>query len=374
MQPRYQIFISSTFKDLEKEREAVLKAVLELQHFPSGMELFTASNSAPWEVIEKLIEESDYYVLVIGGKYGSMDEDGISFTEREYDLAVKLNKHVLAFPHAEPEKLTADKFELDPAIREKLEKFKKKVCRHLLKPYRTPEDLRGNVLASLAIAFQKFPQTGWVKKSGQDKQELMSKIIGLQDENLRLREENKSLKDAASGWAEIDGLARGDEKLQIEFEIAVLNPNSTDFLIKQESQSVTTHVLFFTWDEVFFFLAYGLIHQPLTTNDLRGMYHPMLLQHFEETEEYKRLLVDHKKPERWTLNTVNPNIDTILLQLLGLGLIDKTHSEKPPSKGRSPWESDSLGDDIITRWTLTKRGQQKYLLANGVRSQQTSQS
>lgn len=43
-QPRYQIFVSSTFKDLREEREAVLNAILKLNQFPAGMELFPATN------------------------------------------------------------------------------------------------------------------------------------------------------------------------------------------------------------------------------------------------------------------------------------------------------------------------------------------
>ena len=71
-QPRYQIFVSSTFQDLEEERKAILNAILKLNQFPAGMEIFPAANDTAWELIKKVIEDSDYYVLVIGGRYGSM--------------------------------------------------------------------------------------------------------------------------------------------------------------------------------------------------------------------------------------------------------------------------------------------------------------
>ena len=101
-QPRYQIFVSSTFRDLEDERQAVLKAILELNQFPAGMEIFPAVNDTAWEHIEKVIKESDYYVLIIGGKYGSIDsESGLSYTEKEYDFAVSQNIPVLAFTHSD---------------------------------------------------------------------------------------------------------------------------------------------------------------------------------------------------------------------------------------------------------------------------------
>lgn len=40
---RYQVFVSSTFRDLEVERQKVLQAVLEIKAFPAGMELFPSA-------------------------------------------------------------------------------------------------------------------------------------------------------------------------------------------------------------------------------------------------------------------------------------------------------------------------------------------
>jgi hypothetical protein len=99
MEKRYQVFISSTFRDLQKEREAVLKAVLELNHMPAGMELFPASDDSAWQLIKDVIDSSDYYVLIIAGRYGSMDEVGIGYTEKEYQYAVSVNKPVIPLLH-----------------------------------------------------------------------------------------------------------------------------------------------------------------------------------------------------------------------------------------------------------------------------------
>lgn len=41
---RYQVFVSSTFRDLVPERQNVLQAILEVQAFPAGMELFASAN------------------------------------------------------------------------------------------------------------------------------------------------------------------------------------------------------------------------------------------------------------------------------------------------------------------------------------------
>ena len=68
---RYQVFISSTYVDLQEERREVLRAVLELDHMPAGMELFPATDDSAWDLIKGVIDSSDYYVVIIGGRYGS---------------------------------------------------------------------------------------------------------------------------------------------------------------------------------------------------------------------------------------------------------------------------------------------------------------
>lgn len=60
MDKRYQVFISSTFVDLVDERQAVLKAILELDQMPAGMELFPASDDEAWRLIRDVIDASDY--------------------------------------------------------------------------------------------------------------------------------------------------------------------------------------------------------------------------------------------------------------------------------------------------------------------------
>src|SRR5690242_17524350 len=127
MEKRFQIFVSSTFRDLQDERREVIQALLEMDCFPAGMELFPASNKDAWSLIKRVIDQSDYYILVIGGKYGSVDAEGISYTEREYDYALHGEKPILPFLHANPDIIPAGKTELEPATRERLGNFRKRV-------------------------------------------------------------------------------------------------------------------------------------------------------------------------------------------------------------------------------------------------------
>lgn len=64
MEKRYQIFISSTFADLEEERKEVMEAIINLDCFPAGIEMFPAVDIEQFEYIKSIIDQSDYYILI----------------------------------------------------------------------------------------------------------------------------------------------------------------------------------------------------------------------------------------------------------------------------------------------------------------------
>ena len=77
MEKRYQVFVSSTYADLKNERSRVIQTLMEMDCIPSGMELFPASDEEQWEFIKRIIDDCDYYLLIIGGKYGKPGPDGL---------------------------------------------------------------------------------------------------------------------------------------------------------------------------------------------------------------------------------------------------------------------------------------------------------
>lgn len=163
---RYQIFVSSTFRDLELERREVMQAILELDSFPAGMELFPAATEEAWKLIESVIEESDYYILIIGGRYGSTDEAGVSYTQREYELAKRIGKPILAFLHGDPGKICLEHSEMSAELREKLERFRSEIQRfHHCKYWTSAEELAGKVTRSLVQITKNHPAIGWVRAS-----------------------------------------------------------------------------------------------------------------------------------------------------------------------------------------------------------------
>lgn len=96
MNKKLQVFVSSTYTDLIEERQAAVQAILDAGHIPAGMELFKAGKSQ-MRTIQKWIDDSDIYMLILGGRYGSIEEEsGLSYTELEYRYALSKNMPVFA--------------------------------------------------------------------------------------------------------------------------------------------------------------------------------------------------------------------------------------------------------------------------------------
>ena len=97
MYKKLQVFISSTFLDLIEERQAVVQAILGARHLPAGMELFCAGDKSQLITIKQWIDQSDVFMLILGGRYGSIDpESGKSYVQLEYEHAVHTDKPLFA--------------------------------------------------------------------------------------------------------------------------------------------------------------------------------------------------------------------------------------------------------------------------------------
>ena len=194
---RYQIFVSSTYIDLWEEREKLLFAILKLNYIPAGMEFFPAMDEEQMSFIMRRIDESDYYALLLGARYGSLDKDGISYTEREYDYAVKQGKKVIALLHKNPDKIERGKTDKDEDLYNKLMAFRERVQNggRLVAFWENTDDLISNFYASLIQTTQRYPAIGWMRGDVLANAETIQKVATLELENQRLREYIKNIGD-----------------------------------------------------------------------------------------------------------------------------------------------------------------------------------
>lgn len=193
---RYQIFVSSTYLDLINTRQEVTKHILNMNHVPAGMEMFSSNGYPQWETIKKTIDSSDYYILIIGERYGSLcSDEGISFTEKEFNYAQSKGIPTLCFLSSSNYTTTKDKRESDSDKQNKLEIFRNKITTNLLcDMWNTEDELIGKVSAALYKIFSDRPGIGWIRGNTADPDNL-SKLVKLMEENSILRERIKKLEE-----------------------------------------------------------------------------------------------------------------------------------------------------------------------------------
>lgn len=165
---KYQVFISSTYTDLLEERQAAVEAILKKGHIPAGMELFTAGDKSQWEIIKKWIDDSDIYFLLLGGRYGSIDNaTGLSYTEMEYNYAIEKNKPFFALCLADeildkkPVEIIKD-FDLKNP---KYIAFKEKITKKMCAFPQNIDQIKNEINHSLdnLISENKDKMKGWIK-------------------------------------------------------------------------------------------------------------------------------------------------------------------------------------------------------------------
>jgi len=326
---RYQVFVSSTYRDLEEERRAVIQTVIALDCIPAGMELFPAADEEQFAFIKRVIDDCDYYLLIIGGRYGSVDAAGISYTEKEFDYAVSRGLKVVGLIHENPGKIALDKSEKEPAQREKLEKFKTKVRDgRLVKGWNNTSELPGLVAVSLQNAIKTYPAVGWIRASKAASEDLLNEINELRKQNARMQRVLSELKPPPA----IAGLAGLDEEITLRGEYS-------DGRIRYRAYEVKT-----TWRQIFLHVS------------------PYLEKSPNEYDVKRTLEKAYSVGTDSSYHLDDQIFQTIGVQLKALGLVKITYS--PPTEGFAR----TLLSPTAGIWSLTRSGEHLMLELRTIRS------
>lgn len=176
----------------------VQDTILSMYHFPIGMEMFSAADEEQWEIIQETIDSSDYYVLIIGHRYGSTidegEQAGISYTQKEFRYALKKGIPVLAFLIGDSVSVTPDKMESDSYKKTQLDNFKKEVCTgRMVQWWTSKEDLVNKVMNSLNKQFSRCKRPGWIRAENINFEDMQTEIVELSKKIRRLEEEKTEL-------------------------------------------------------------------------------------------------------------------------------------------------------------------------------------
>ena len=214
------------------------------------MELFPAADEEQFAYIKRVIDDCDYYLLIIGGRYGSLTKARISYTEQEYDYALSRGLKVIALLHESPDEIPFGNREQDPELREKLQQFRAKVAdKRMVAFWKTAVELSGLVALSLSKTMRMFPAVGWVRANRAANEDVLGEINELRKHNEQLQatlsklgsKSRPSIKDLA-------GLI-----LKIDSERGVLR-----HVLRAQGKIFTSA----TWRELFAYVAPYLVKFP----------------------------------------------------------------------------------------------------------------
>lgn len=336
MEKRFQVFVSSTFSDLEAERQEVMHALLELDCMPSGMELFPAANETQWNLIKKVIDDCDYYVLILAGRYGSIGTDGLSYTEMEYRYALSINKPTIAFIHRSPGKIIADKTETTDEGKSKLSEFRKSVEKKLCKHWDTPQELGSVVSRSLIQLTKSEPAVGWVRANELADRDATMELLKLRRTVDELQAELGKIRTSAPKGAE--GLAQGDEIHTFRFSFRSTAYN--EFESKLWSATFSP-----TWNEIFASVAPLLINEASETT-IKGALNSLVETKNQAILSKKKQFSQH---ELGGFSLHQDDFQTVKIQFRALGLITQSDKTRSVKDTVTYWTLTPYGDEIMTR-------------------------
>ncbi len=334
MDKKYQVFVSSTYTDLENERREVIQGLLEMNCIPIAMELFPAANDDQWTFIERLIDDCDYYVVIVGGRYGSLSSDGISYTRKEYEYAVSKKVPVAGFLPKEPDKIAIGKTDKDTEKNRLLDEFKNLVGRKMCKFYNSPEDLKAKVITSMMHLMRSDPRPGWIKSDTLSENNVQ--------ELLRLREQIDYLQEQLS--------TRSNDAPE-GTEIYEQDEDTFDFSLTYRLDIFTEFgqehdmVMRLTWNEIFYAMSPYLIDEASEAQMRDG------LKHFLEPQaqiHYQGKMSSSDYPKIASIQLNNDEFQTIKIQLSALGLIEKSVKKRSIKDQQTYWKLTGYGEHKMT--------------------------
>lgn len=269
-------------------------------------------------------------MLIIGGRYGSTTDDGISYTEKEFDYAVENGLKVVALIHGEPDDIPFGKSEKDEGLRNKLFSFRDKVMDgRLVKFWTAAKELPGLVALSMTKTIKMYPATGWVRANNIANEDILVELNELRKENFTLQ---KAINDnKAQNALDVTDIADIESEFTIHGKYKVYRPGF-------DTRSYTFESVI-SWKEMFSLLS------------------PYLVDYYNESAVDSKLancLLEREVKSGSSVSINDQEFKTIKIQLEAYGLI-KTERLK------------TVKGDMATFWSLTEKGKKLMIESRLIR-------
>lgn len=331
VEKRFQVFISTTYPDMQAARQALMLPFMDLGLVPMSMDLHLEDSHSLMPVAQRLINDCDYFVILLGGRYGTLSPLGLSFPHREYIFAATKRKPVLALIHDQPLSLPEDAREPHREGQVRRDDFARlletKVPSYR---WRDERELAGLVARVMPEMMRQYPAHGWVRADAvasvgaEDAQTLRRRIDALEREREEL---------LGGGHSMARHLARGSDRVALDYSCNVYEGGDC-------KQAMTSREL--DWNRIFACVA------PVMLNPVAEPVMQKALEDYIVRQALEDVTADYPKAHA-VRNVVLAGhaFNQIKVHLRALGLITKTPEKD--NRGMPLWQLTAQGDATMNQ-------------------------
>jgi hypothetical protein len=230
-----------------------MEAILASGHIPAAMEQFSPGYETAWEKIRRWIDESDAFIRILGGRYGSIEpESSKSYVQLEYEYAQQQQKPYFALVVSDKhhdERVRMYGLEVDERTHQDRHKeFRALVEAKHCRLWSDKKDIQAAIFQKLPEWAQREDLYGWIRGEEASGSELASELAKLSRDNRELRDKLNARGSGETDETRIVQLAvqelesreppavifsaqaavvkLSDPQPQIEFQIGVINKSS----------------------------------------------------------------------------------------------------------------------------------------------------
>lgn len=333
---RYQVFISSTYADLQEERALLMQVLPSLGCLPVGMDAHPVGGMT-LSTIKKMIDDCDYYIALVGSRYGTLSPSGVSYTHVEYVYASTKQKPILVLMHDAPERRPLEFQERTMEGKLKFNDFRQLLMRGPNTRWTDTKELEYAVRRALPTLIDAKPATGWVRASTLSNPDTEKEMLALRERVMQLEQEREHM--LSRQMQLVTPMAQGADLFEVAYRCkAYALGNCEDIAVKS----------LLSWNDIFIcFAPYLSQMQP---EEL------MLARINERVQEVALADVQKLRPKAHAVADVQLapfTFNTIKVQFRTLGLIRR---QPKPGDSRQWWQLTSQGEHQMTSLLVVRKG------------------
>ncbi|HET8731892.1 MAG TPA: DUF4062 domain-containing protein [Moraxellaceae bacterium] len=331
---RYQVFISSTYADLQEERAVLTQVLPTLGCMPCGLDVHPVG-AAAWTALKRLIDESDYYILMLGSRYGSLSPSGISYTHMEYVYASTKQKPILVLMHDSPDSRPAAFQEKTPEGRRQFSDFRQLLSKGLLAGWNDTRSLEAALRRYMPQLVKSRPAVGWVRATGLGSPEQAREIDRLKQRIAELEQERDQ--KVVQQSAALGPLAQGNDLFDVQYRCKAYAAGNCEDVTARSKLS---------WNSIFSSFAPHLSqpqHEDFMAARIAERVQEVALKDIQATRPKTHAVTD--------ITLASLCFNTIKTQFRTLGLIRRV----PRDDSRIWWQLTAAGEQHLASLLAVRR-------------------